>query len=416
MLGEVFSSRLPPSLAPNRLARVLARRRTERRPLVDLTVSNPTLAEIDYPADLLAPLASADGLRYAPEPLGLHTAREAVALEYTRLGAAVDPARVVLTSSTSEAYAWLFKLLCDPGDEIVVPQPGYPLFEHLGRLDAVVVAGYALEPHAQWTIDRRSVAMKTSARTRAVLVVAPNNPTGSRLAFDDWQWLDQWCATRDIAVIVDEVFADYAIHPLKGRVATVTAAPAGWSPRALTVALGGLSKSCGLPQVKVGWMVVGGDPGLAARAIERLEIVADTYLPVSTPAQLAVPVLLGRAGVVRERIAARLGANVTALQTALAGAAECSVLVPEAGWSAVVRVPSIGSEEDLVVDLVEREGVLVHPGYFFDFPFEAFLVVSLLTPTRVLSEGMARVAARIATRLSGRGSAAVTSPTATGRP
>lgn len=412
----MFSSRLPASLSANRLTRALERAQAGGRRLLDLTVSNPTLVGLEYPADLLAPLAAPAALQYTPEPFGLAVAREAVAQSYGRLGGVVEPAHVVLTASTSEAYAWLFKLLCDPGDEILVPQPGYPLFEHLGRLEQARVVGYALEPHAHWTIDRLSLETATSTRTRAVVVVSPNNPTGSRLAHDDWRWLDQWCAARDIAVIVDEVFADFPIAPLPDRVTTVTAPASAWSPRALTVALGGLSKSCGLPQVKVGWMVVGGAPDRRAPALARLEVIADAYLSVSTPAQLAVPALLSSAGPVRAQIGRRLEENLAIVEEAVAAAPACSLFRPEAGWSAVVRAPAVVPEEDLVVDLVEEDDVLVHPGYFFDFPFEVCLVVSLLTPPPVVRAGMERVTARIASRYLGRGPEAAASSMTTGRP
>jgi aspartate/methionine/tyrosine aminotransferase len=354
--------------------------------LIDLTESNPTRAGFEYPPDLLAPLGEARGLRYAPSPLGAMDARRAVAADYERQGVTVLPERIVLDASTSDGYSLLFKLLANEGDEVLVPRPSYPLFDHLTRLDLVVTRYYDLDVHGSWSIDFASLERAITRRTRAVLVVSPNNPTGSFIAADELDRLAAICAPRDIAIIADEVFADYELEPgaasRAGRVAT--------RRDVLSFALGGLSKSVGLPQVKLGWMAVGGPDRLAAEALERLELVCDTYLAVSTPVQLAAAELLHRGAAVRSQIASRIVANYRALQTAVAGAPSCRVLRSEGGWYAVLQVPSLESEEDLVLRLL-ADGVLTHPGYFFDFPRESFLIVSLLPPEASFADGVSRV-------------------------
>jgi aspartate/methionine/tyrosine aminotransferase len=382
----MFSSRLP-AAAPNALARAIGRMRAAGTPFIDLTVTNPTAVGLDYPADTLAALGDPAALVYDPEPLGLLTARQAAAGEFARLGAPVPAERVVLTASTSEAYSLLFKLLCDPGDEVLVPQPSYPLFELLSGLDAVRAVPYRLERHDDWAVDRDSIARAWSSRTRAVLVVSPNNPTGSRLSDADAAWLAAECASRGIAVISDEVFADYPLAPPRTGVA------AGAFTRhanVLSFTLGGLSKSAALPQVKLGWCAVAGPHDLVDAAIGRIELIADTYLSVSTPVQKAAPALIAAGARLRAAVQARLEENLRTLAAAIRPESGVTLLAPDAGWSAVMRVPANLSEEQRVIALLER-GVLVHPGYFFDFDHEAFLVLSLLPEPRVFAEGIDRV-------------------------
>jgi len=365
---------------------MVAAARAEGRAIVDLTVSNPTRVGFEYPHDLLTPLADPEALRYDPRPLGRTEARRAVARDYERHGVLVDPDRVVLTASTSEAYSLLFKLLAGAGDEVLVPRPSYPLFEHLTQLDLVTAIPYDLEYHGAWSLDMTSVERAVTPRTRAILLVSPNNPTGSFTSGDELDRLAAICAPRGIALIADEVFADYELEP--GTLAKAGRAAARRD--VLTFSLGGLSKSAGLPQVKLGWIAVSGPDALAAAALERLELVCDTYLSVSTPVQMAAPRLLNAGVGIRAQIAARAVANYKYLQSAAAAASACRVLRCDAGWSAVLRVPSLQSEEDLVLQLLE-EGVLVQPGYFFDFPRESFLVVSLITPPADLADGIGRV-------------------------
>ena len=384
----MFSTRTPADLAPNRLTSVEMAVRARGVTILDLTETNPTKVGLDYPEAALAALASPGAFSYEPHPFGLSSAREQVADEIRRSGPAVDPARVVLTASTSEAYAFLFKLLCDPGDEVLVPVPSYPLFEHLTRLELVAVRPYPLDFHGTWSVDVHAVAAAVTPRTRAVLVVSPNNPTGSVIARRDLDALARLCASRELALIGDEVFCDYLVDPRPDRARVLD------QEEALSFSLGGLSKSAGMPQMKLGWIAAGGPRALVEAALARLEIVCDTFLSVSTPVQRAVGSLLSAGREVRAQILERVLVNLRELGSLAARHSSCTVLRVEGGWSAVVRVPATRSEESLVVDLLERDHVLAHPGYFFDFPHEAFVVVSLLPPPGEFSEGAARLLAR----------------------
>ncbi|MEO8258464.1 MAG: pyridoxal phosphate-dependent aminotransferase [Acidobacteriota bacterium] len=386
----MFSNRMAVDLRPNQLALAVAARRRAGHPILDLTESNPTRAGFEYPDDLLAPLASPRGLRYAPEPFGLIEARRAVAADYARRGIAADPERIVLTASTSEAYSLLFKLLASPGDEVLVPRPSYPLFELLTTLDGVAARPYDLEYHGIWSIDLAGLERAVGPRTRALLIVNPNNPTGSFASPIEIDRLAAICGRRGIALIVDEVFADYPLEP--GR--AVDRAPVLTRQDVLAFGLGGLSKSIGLPQLKLGWIAATGPATLVSEAMGRLELMCDTYLSVSTPVQVAAAELLDRGSAIRAQIAARVAANYGRLRALSAAAPSSSVLTASAGWYAVVRVPTLQSEEQLVIDLVTSAGVLVHPGYFFDFPDESYLIVSLLPPEALFAAGVERMLAR----------------------
>lgn len=384
----VRSSRLPGNLAPNRLAVAVAGARASGRALLDLTASNPTRASLPYAPDLLSALASAAALDYDPQPFGLERARVAVAQDYGRRGVHVPAGRICLSASTSEAYAWLFKLLCEPGDRVLVPRPSYPLFEHLTALECVEASPYELEAHGHWRIDVEALARQADERTKAVLVVSPNNPTGSMLQREELDGLAGLCAERGLVLIGDEVFADYRFDDRAPAPSVVQ------QSRAVAVSLGGLSKSVGLPQVKLAWLAVGGPSGAADALLDGLEIVADTFLSVSTPAQVALPDLLSRGALVRDAIHGRVARNLAALRLAVEAAPAVTLLPPEGGWCAVLQVPGLRSEEHLALELLERDGVVVHPGYFFDFPREAFVVVSLLPPPDAFDAGVSCVLAR----------------------
>ena len=381
----MFSSRLPAALAPNAISRAVSALRAANVPLLDLTETNPTMVDLAYPAGVLDALAAPAAMSYAPESLGLGLAREPVAQEYHRAGHRVTADQVVITASTSEAYTLLFKLLCDPGDDVLVPQPSYPLFESLTRLDAVAVRPYRLEYHGAWSIDRESVTRAFTARTRALLIVSPNNPTGSMLRRDDREWLVDQCARRGVAIISDEVFADYPLRPGRDAVSM------SGDSRALTFVLGGLSKSAGLPQVKLGWMIVNGPAADAAAAIERLDVICDTYLSVSTPVQVAAPALLAAGRGIRASILQRITTNLATLNRLVGADSPASVLQPEGGWSVALRVPATQAEEAMVLRLLAEARTVVHPGFFFDFADEAFLVVSLLPRVSVFEEAVRRM-------------------------
>lgn len=381
----VFSSRLPSRLAPNALSAAIADLRRRGVPLVDLTLTNPTTAGIGYPDGLLSGLADGQAATYDPSPFGRRDAREVVAREASAGGREISPDQVVLTASTSEAYSLLFKLLCDPGDGVAIPEPSYPLFELLTRLDAVVVRPYRLEHHGVWSIDRESVLRACDEGVRAVLVVSPNNPTGSMLRADDREWLVDVAARFDLALISDEVFADYPIAPRPDAASLLG------EDRALTFTLGGLSKSVGLPQVKLGWIIVSGPDDRVVEACRRLEIVCDTYLSVSTPVQVAVASLLDKGRAVRSAIRTRLEQNYRALCAAAEAHPSIRVLPPEGGWSAVIQVPDSGDEEGVALRILQEAHVIVHPGYFFDFHHGAHLVVSLLPEPDVFADAIGRV-------------------------
>jgi aspartate/methionine/tyrosine aminotransferase len=378
-----FSQRLPPHADTNAISAAIAAVAADGA-FVDLTESNPTRVGFDYPSGLLAGLGGQAGLTYEPAPLGLPEARAAVAADARRRGVHVDPAHVVLSASSSESYAWLFKLLCDPGDAVLVPRPSYPLFEHLTRLEAVRAVPYDLEYHRRWQIDFSSIVAAPAA-TRAVLVVSPNNPTGSYLDLVELERLVAICRERDWALIADEVFADYPLDATSP--VTDVAARAG----VLAFSLGGASKALGLPQVKLGWMVAGGPPAQRDAALAALELIADTYLSVSTPVQQAAAGLLRGGAAIRGQIQSRIAHNLARARTLADAHQACELLRVEGGWSAVIRVPAIRSEEALVLDLLRRERILVHPGFFFDFRHEAFIVVSLLPRPDMFEDALGRV-------------------------
>lgn len=383
----MFSFRVPGALEPNRLTQAVRRARAAERSLIDLTITNPTRAGIDYPPGILAPLSDPAALSYHPHSTGSPDARAAVARDYLRHGINVAPDRIVLTASTSEAYSLLFKLLCAPaGDAVLVPVPSYPLFDHLTRLDGVGCIPYRLEYHGRWMIDFDSIADSWNRQVRALLAVSPNNPTGSIVDGEELQRLGDICAAGDAALVIDEVFMDYALD--------VRGAPARPRVECLTFRLGGLSKSAGLPQVKLGWIAVDGPHELVQAALDRLDLICDTYLSVSTPVQVAADALIREGRAVRASILTRIRENYAALRRIAANYPSVEVLSCEAGWSVVLRVPSTRSEEDLVLELLEEDGVLIHPGFFFDFPHEAFLIGSLLPEPALFNDGMRRVLER----------------------
>ena len=384
----MFSSRFPP-LEPTRLGRALARARASGRRLLDLTESNPTAAGLACAPDMLDALADPGGCRYEPAARGLALARAAIAAEYASRGGTAAADRVVLTAGTSEAYGLLFKLLCDPGDEVLIPTPSYPLFDLLTRFDAVVPRPYGLDRDRAWRIDLDAVERALGPATRAILVVSPNNPTGSIVTREERDWLAALCAARGLAIIADEVFVDYPLAPGPHAVSL-----AGES-RALTFTLGGLSKSVGLPQVKLAWMLASGPDALVTGALERLELIADTYLTVSTAAQLAAPALLAGGRELRDRIRERLRRNLAALDRAVGACPAATMAAPEGGWSAVIRVPQVDADDALALRLLEDADVVVHPGYFYDFEAGAFVVVSLLCDPDAFDEGVSRLLAAV---------------------
>jgi aspartate/methionine/tyrosine aminotransferase len=383
-----FSSRLPPGFEPNALSTALDRLRPEGRELLDLTVSNPTRCGFDYPeTDIRAALSGPEVLAYDPDPQGSRTARAAIASHH---GHGLRAEELLLTASTSEGYGLLFKLLGDPGDQVLVPSPSYPLFEWLARLEGLQARPVPSYFHERWHLDLGALAAAVSSRTRAVVVVNPNNPTGHFLSNMEWRELTSLCARHGLALLVDEVFADYALEPAKDRLATALLDPAPPCPVFL---LSGLSKVAALPQLKLGWIAVRG-PGAEAH-LEALAFLADQYLSISAPVQAAAPTLLALAPGIRDQVRARLRANLAALDAALATQPRLSRLPVEGGWSVLLHRPAVDADEVCALRLLEEAATLVHPGSFFDLPGDGHLVLSLLTPEPTFYEGLQRILPRL---------------------
>ena len=396
--GARFSARTAWDLAETRLARALRERRASGQEILDLTASNPTRCGFAYDAAaILAALGDDGSMTYDPDARGLPAAREAVCRYYAERGAEVRPERIFLTTSTSEAYSWLFRLLCDAEDEVLIAQPSYPLFDFLAQIEDVRLRPYPLFYDHGWQIDLAGLRERISARTKAIAVVHPNNPTGHWTR--ERQELEELCAEHRLALVVDEVFLDYSCaesdSPPGGTDSKVegTSFAAGEHP-ALTFVLSGISKVAALPQMKAAWIGAFGPAGALESALDRLEVIADTFLSMNAPVQHALGPWLAGCGAMQEQIRARTRANLRALDETPGLAAPTrgapgmprtpprraavTRLAVEAGWYAVLRVPALGPDEDLAVRLVER-GVSVHPGYFFGFGGDGWLVVSLLT-------------------------------------
>jgi len=365
----MFSTRAHWNAPTNRLT---VARLAYRGPLLDLTTSNPTTAGLHYPLDELSEvMARAARAPYDPQPLGIASAREAVGHEI-----GCDAANIVITASTSEAYSFLFKLLCDPGDAVLTARPSYPLLEHLAALELIDLHYFPLEFHRRWEIDPSRLETAITGRTRAIVVINPNNPTGSYVAPAEQEEI----ARFGLPVISDEVF-----HPF----AFADRSPSFVREDVLSFTLGGLSKSAGLPHYKLGWMQVSG-PG-KHEALEALELIADNFLSVSAPVQAALPELFTIAPRIRRAIQMRTTSNLATLRAMVEKYPAARILPAEGGWSAIIRVPRIDSDEALALRLIEEHGVVIHPGYFFDFESEGHVVVSLLTEPGIFEEGIARL-------------------------
>jgi alanine-synthesizing transaminase len=387
----VFASRTNWNLSTNRFSSTLEKLRNSGREILDLTVSNPTDCGLTYPPDLLDLLRDPAALNYEPTPKGLLLAREAVCHYYAELPQPVEihPHDVFLTTSTSEAYSFVMRLLCDPHDEIMVPHPGYPLFEFLAGVNDVCLRPYQLLYDHGWHLDLHAIRQNVTPHTKAIALVHPNNPTGSFVKREEARELSAFAAAMDRALVVDEVFLDYAFETGES-----------WSfagnEQALTFTLSGLSKVSGLPQIKLAWCVVSGPEKQKMDAISRLEIIADTYLSLNAPVQRATPRLLEFRKDFQSQLKARLDANLRELDRQLAEQQNVSRLRCEGGWYVVLRVPITRTDEELALELMERQSVLVHPGHFFDFPHDGYLIVSLMTQEVTFQQGIAGIIALLA--------------------
>jgi aspartate/methionine/tyrosine aminotransferase len=383
----MFAKRTEWSLAPNRLAELLRELHDQGTEIIDLMESNPTRCGFDYDdGGVLAALAHRAALAYEPDPRGITAARQAVARYYQEGRSPVSPDQIFLTTSTSEAYSHIFRLLADAGDAVLLPRPRYPLFEFLGGLNDVTLVPYPLRYHDGWEIDFEALSVAVRAageKARAVLVVHPNNPTGSFVAREETDRLSVLCRDHDMALIADEVFRDFTFDSGHGPGSTHAA-----ETRCLTYTLSGLSKISALPQMKLAWFVTSGPADILPEALARMEIIADTYLSVSAPMALALPKLLETRGAIRPQILRRVRANLQILDGARGDSSPVTRLKSEGGWYAVLRVPSTRSDEDWAVELLTEEHVLVHPGHFYDFESDGYLVVSLLPPHDIFRRGI----------------------------
>jgi aspartate/methionine/tyrosine aminotransferase len=383
----MFSDRTNWKLTRNRLTEALDEARSSGARVLDLTISNPTRAGLRYDEQrILQALASPQAMDYDPQSKGLPSARAAVA-EYYQTAHGIrdlDPERLTLTTSTSEGYSFVFRLLCNPGDELLVPKPSYPLFEFLADLQDVKLVPYPLIYDHGWQIDFPSLDEVVTKRTRGVAVVHPNNPTGSYVRPQEQESLNRFCWEHDLALIADEVFLDYSLDRTPRRSFAA-------DQDVLTFTLSGVSKISALPQMKVAWIVTSGPAPAVEAAQARLEVIADTYLSMNAPVQWAVPALLEQRESIQQQLLDRVLTNLAELDRQLAAQKTCQRLNVEGGWYAVLRVPVTQTDEELAVDLLQRKSVLVHPGHFYDFPSDGYLVLSLITATAEFAEGIERL-------------------------
>lgn len=381
----MFAKRTGWNLEPNPLSQVLARVRSDGKKVLDLTVSNPTACGFDYDSEaILKSLGNPEALRYEPDPRGIESARNAVAAYYAEHGVHVPVESMILTTGTSEAYRFAIRLLCEPGDEVLVPEPSYPLLGFLAGIEDATLVPYPLVYQGVWRIDFSAIERALTTRARALVVVHPNNPTGNYCRPEDAQRLSRLCAERGMAIVADEVFLDFALN------GPVPASFAGHE-QALTFTLSGLSKIAGLPQMKTGWMVVNGPERIRREALERLEVIADTFLSMNTPIQLALPALLDLRNGFQRQLLSRVRRNLAELDRQLAGQKSWRRLPVEGGWYVVLGSEGNRTDEELAIELLIGKGVYLHPGHFYDFAEEGYLVASLIGPEAEFSDGIRRL-------------------------
>jgi alanine-synthesizing transaminase len=381
--GFLFARRTDWELTPNPLSRALEAHRQSGRELLDLTESNPTRCGFRYNAgEILKSFLDPANLSYAPDPQGWLNARKAVAGYYAAHGAAVDPANVLLTTGTSEGYNFLFRLLCDPGSEILLPRPSYPLLDYLVGLNDLHARRYELIYDHGWHLDFGSLRSVAGEQSRAVVVIHPNNPTGSYVSAQECQQLNDFCRERQMALIADEVFLDFALRAPE---------PSFAANDVLTFVLSGISKISGLPQMKLAWIVAAGPQAARQAALQRLELIADTFLSLSTPTQRALPMLLEQRHDMIGQLRRRIAANLRELDAQLARQQLVQRLATQGGWYAVLRVPATRSDDDLALALLQQRGVFVHPGHFYEFSGDGYLVLSLIGAEGVFRTGIERL-------------------------
>ncbi|MFZ0036107.1 MAG: pyridoxal phosphate-dependent aminotransferase [Candidatus Acidiferrales bacterium] len=381
----MFSDRTNWNLQANPLSDALARHRAAKKPLLDLTASNPTQCGFAYNGtSILGALGNPSVLTYEPDPRGLIEARRAVAKYYADRGTDVRINDIILTTSTSEAYTFVLRTLCNPGDEILIPQPSYPLFELLAEIQDVALIRYPLVYDHGWQIDFHTLESAITPRTRAIIVVHPNNPTGHYVKADEVAQLNEVCSERGLVLISDEVFLDF-------NLANEAPASLAANDAAQTFTTSGISKICGLPQMKAAWLIASGPQELETEALARLEVVADTYLSMNAPIQAALPAFLDQRHDIQSQIMRRVTNNLEQLDTQLAAHKSCSRLALEGGWYAILRAPATRSDEEVAIDLLTTQNVYVHPGHFYDFESDGYLIVSLIATPGDFAEGIKRL-------------------------
>lgn len=380
----MFADRTSWNLKPNRLAEALERHKSSGRKLLDLSASNPTECGFKYDAPaIMRSLCAPASLQYHPDPRGLKSARQAVSDYYAARGEHVSVDDLLLTASTSEAYSFVFRLLCNAGDELLIPTPSYPLFDFLADINDIKLIRYALFYDHGWHIDLHALKQSITPRTRGIILVHPNNPTGHFTKPEETAQLNELCAANRMAIIADEVFLDFSLGARQKSFVSNSAV--------LTFIMSGISKVSGLPQMKFAWLAVNGPGEMKREALTRLEMIADTYLSLNAPIQLASPVLLQQRGPFQQQLMDRVRKNLAHLDIQLVEEKKVSRLEVEGGWYAVLRIPATRSDEEFAIDLLEKYGVYLHPGHFYDFPGDGYLVVSLITPEQEFSEGLHRL-------------------------
>lgn len=381
----MFSSRTPAKMSANKLANIIEEKKLSNTSLIDLTVSNPTQVFFDYPeAEIITALANKNSLFYRPDPKGLLVARNAIAKYYNLQQ--VTEENIFLTASTSEAYTLLFKLLMNSGDSVLVPTPSYPLFEHLAQIESVIPINYHLYFDGAWHIDFPYLQSVCQKNTRAIIIVNPNNPTGSYVKKEELKQLINFCKQNSLALISDEVFYDYSHYKDKARASSIATVD-----DILTFTLNGLSKVAGLPQLKLGWIILNGPKEIFDEAYQRLEFITDLFLSVSSPVQHALPSILELVPALQTQIQERVLANYNWLKSQIPVDSVCRLLPTEGGWYTILQVPKILTEEELILELLIKENLIIHPGYFFDFQLEGFLVISLITRAEIFQFGIVKL-------------------------
>jgi alanine-synthesizing transaminase len=388
----MFASRTNWNLTPNRLAEALERHKSSGRRLLDLSASNPTECGFKYDAPaIMRSLCAPASMQYCPDPKGLKSARQAVGDYYAGRGEHVAVDDLILTASTSEAYSFIFRLLCNPDDELLIPTPGYPLFDFLADVNDVKLTHYPLFYDHGWHIDMHALKQAITPRTRGIIVVHPNNPTGHFTRQEEVAQLNQICTADQMAIIADEVFLDFSLGAAQKSFVANTGA--------LTFTMSGISKISGLPQMKFAWLAVSGPEAEKREALARLEMIADTYLSLNAPIQLAAPVLLRQRKQFQQQLMVRVQANLAELDAQLAGNQYLSRLAVEGGWYAVLRIPATRPDEDLAIELLQTHDVYLHPGHFYDFPGDGYLVISLIAPEEDFKEGLRRVCSHLGSKI-----------------